>query len=96
MKKIFFHGNNIFKKKSKKKNFGKSNFQRADSAFAVFAALVVLLSVSLLPCALCVLEKLKLQNFERKSQNFYSQLEEKNKEIEQDWKNSEAKKDEAD
>ena len=54
MKKIFFHGNSIFKEKQKKKNFGKSNFQRADSAFAVFAALVVLLSVSLLPCALCV------------------------------------------
>lgn len=96
MKKIFFHGNSFFKKKSKKKNLGKSNFQRADSAFAVFAALVVLLSASLLPCAFCVLEKLKLQNFERKSQNFYSQLEEKNKEIEQDWKNSKAKKDEAD
>ena len=96
MKRIFFHGNSVFKEKSKGKNLGKNNFQRADSAFAVFAALVVLLSVSLLPCVLCVLEKLKLQNFERKSQKFYSQLEEKNKEIEQNWKNFEAKKDEAD
>lgn len=96
MKKIFFHGNSVFKKKTKAKNLRKNDFQRADSAFVVFAALVVLISVSLLPCALCVLEKLKLQNFERKSQKFYSYLEEKNKEIEQNWKNFEAKKDEAD
>jgi len=90
MKKIFIHGNSVFKEKSKEKKIGKNSFQRSDSAFAVFAALAVLLSVSLLPCALCVLEKLKLQNFERKAQNFYLQIEEKNKEIEQNWKNFEA------
>ncbi len=96
MKKIFIHGNSVFKKKSKEKKIGKNSFQRSNSAFAVFAALAVLLSVSLLPCALCVLEKLRLQDFERNAQKFYSHIEEKNKEIEQNWKNFEAEENETD
>ncbi len=96
MKKIFFHGNSVFKEKSKGKNLGKNNFQRADSAFALFVALVVLLSVSLLPCVLCVFEKLKMQNFERKSQKFYSQLEEKIRKSSRTGKILRRKKDESD
>ncbi len=85
-----------FYEKSTEKKLKRNDFQHADSGFAVFAALVVLLFVSVLPCGLCVLEKLKLQNFEKRKQNFYSQIEDKNKEIEQKWGKIKAEENEID
>lgn len=80
-KKIFGLGNEFCK------NTKKISFYGKNSGFALVFAVFVLLTVSALPCAFCVLEKAKLQNIERKSLKFYENLEKQNEEVLKNWKN---------
>lgn len=78
-KKIFGPGND-FRKNSKKICFHAEN-----SGFALVFAVFVLLVVSALPCAICVLKATELQNIEHKSQKFYENLEKQNEEVLRIW-----------
>lgn len=57
-----------------------------NSGYAFFLALAVLLALSFLPLAVCSLGKTKMRNLEKKSQKFYQNLENQNKEVLENWK----------
>lgn len=77
MKKTFCPGND-----SKKLDFDAKN-----SAFSLVFALLILLVISSLPLAFCVLGKMKMQNLEKQTKTFHQNLEKQNEEVLENWKN---------
>lgn len=68
-------------------DFREFDFDDKNSAFSLVLTLLVLLVISSLPLAFCVLGKAKIQNLEKRTQKFHQNLETKNEEVLENWKN---------
>lgn len=68
-------------------DFRKFDFDDKNSAFSLVLALLVLLVISSVPLAFCALGKAKIQNHEKRTQKFHQNLETKNEEVLENWKN---------
>lgn len=69
-----------------------------NSAFSLVFALLILIALSCLPLAFSALGKAKMQNLEKRAKAFQQNLETRNEEVLENWKNfcAEENKNEAD